>query len=116
KEQELARFAPQAALLLEDLFYACFAPRVELNPGTAPAFHWNFGILATLLPSEPFQRLRNRTVGDPLMSALASLHLADRLCPVERLSAGLRRALWSAWGQERGRLRLRLAVGAQGVQ
>ncbi|HEY8416516.1 MAG TPA: VWA domain-containing protein [Limnochordales bacterium] len=116
KEQELGRFAPQAALLLEDLFYAFFAPRVELNPDTAPAFHWNFGILATLLPSEPFQRLRNRTVGDPLMSALASLHVAERLCPVERLSVGLRRVLWSAWSRERGVLRLRLAVGAQGLQ
>jgi len=100
REEELARLAPQAALLLEDLFYAFYAPQLELNPDTAPAFHWNFAILAAMLPSEPFQRLRARTVGDGLMSALASLHVADALALPQRVPAAQRKALWSIFGRQ----------------
>jgi len=97
REQELERLAPQAALLLEDLFYAFFTPRVELNPDTSPAFHWNFAILAALLPSDAYRRLRAKTVGDPVTAALASLHMVEQLCTPERLPSAVRRALWSAW-------------------
>ncbi len=117
REQELERLAPQAGLLLEDLFYAFFAPRVELNPGTAPAFHWNFRILAALLPSETYRRLRAKTVGDAVMSALASLHVAEPLCRPERLSGSTRKLLWNLWhSKELAALRLRvpgLAAAAQ---
>lgn len=121
REEELARLAPQAALLLEDLFCAFFAPWVELNPDTAPEYHWNFAILASLLPSEPYQRLRARTAGDPLLSALASLHLTEQLCKPEHMPAVRRRVPWSLWGREGSMLRLplgqrTLAAGAHADQ
>lgn len=119
REQELERLVPQAALLLEDLFCAFYAPGVELNPATSPAFHWNFAILAALLPSESFRRLRAKTVGDPVMAAQASLHVVEQLCAPERLPPALRRALWRAWqAGERMvlRLGLRAAAEAQGPE
>lgn len=119
REHELERLAPQAALLLEDLFYAFFSSRVELNPDTLPAFHWNFAILATLLPSEEYRRLRAKTVGDPVTAALASLHVVEQLCAPERLPSAVRRALWSVWNlraQVALRLRLRARPGAERLE
>lgn len=79
RERQLAARSPAAALLLEDVFYALYGAEVELDPETSLHFHWQFKTMAEMLPLADFQRLRERTVGDVVVSAMSAWRLVQAI-------------------------------------
>lgn len=93
-EERLARAWPHGALLLADLFLAFYDPSAELRAGASPAVAKHFSLLAALMATPRFRKMRETTQHDAVLSAVAAIEAAEAFVAVlvEEERAGRRLA------------------------
>lgn len=94
RKQQLTASSPAAAVLLEELFCALYGDTVALDPDTAPEFHWQFKIIAEMMPLADFRRLREQTVGDAVAAGMAAWRLTEAVMGELAREQSRRRRRW----------------------